>query len=230
MRLSKEYQVLYKHPRINGLATYLIIYLLSLLAICFIFILEHLDLSWMGAPIMLISGITIFYSYTHGYWHDITRYYLEHIPTEFNLREGCNYTGVVIADNNLCFGKYFHIYNGGVLLLIEHLRNKAIPIKIIKKATKESLCSIVDDPLCNELFIFGHGRKWGLKIIKNEILPYSTIADANHKCRIEQLHCNNGAKKGKSLAELLGAEERYKTDKQRTVEEVINCCLYEFFS
>jgi hypothetical protein len=231
MKLAKEYQVLYKHPRINGLATYLIFYLICILVICLIFILEHLDLSWIAAPIMLISGFIIFYSFTHGYWHDITKYYLEHIPDTINYKDGNEYAGVVIADNNLRFFKYFHIYNGGVLLLIENLRNKEIPIKIIKKATIQSFRSVVYDPNCTQLFIFGHGRKYGLRIDKKEeLLSYSTMADAPHKCRIEQLHCNHKAKKGKSLAELLGAEEHYKTDKQRTVEEVINCCLYEFFS
>ena len=81
-----------------------------------------------------------------------------------------------------------------------------------------------------ELYIFGHGIRYGLKIHKNELIPYATMADAPKKKRIEQLHCNHKYKKGKSLAELLGAEERFKTEKMRTIEEVINCCLYEYFS
>jgi hypothetical protein len=169
----------------------------------------------------------IAYVYFHSYWHDITKFYLEHISDEINFSKDKEYAGVVIADKNLRFDKYFHIYNGGALLLIEHLRNRSIPIKIIKKADEKSFLNLVYDKKCTELYIIGHGRRYALKIHKDKLIEYKTLADAPKKKRIEQLHCNHKHKKGKSLAELLCAEEKYKSQKTRSTEEVINVGLYE---
>jgi hypothetical protein len=230
MNPKTKYQVLYKNPSVNGLNLYIILFTFSCILIVFLFLFVFQNLIWFISVISLTSAFIIFYSFTHGYWHDITKYYLENLPNMLNFKENAEYATVVIADNHLKFGKYFHIYNGGVLLLIEHLRARGIPTKIIRKATQQDVHEVVYDHLCTELYIFGHGRKYGLRINNKDLLKYSDFTNAPPKKRIEQFHCNHKAKKGISLASLLHAEERYSTDKKRTIEEVINCCLFEFFS
>lgn len=173
------------------------------------------------------SVLFYFYIYQNSYWSDITKFYLENIPNQINFRENEEYAGVVIADNNLRVHKYFHIYNGGVLLLIEHLRNQNIPIKIVKKVDEKNLKELIYDEKCTELYIFGHGRRYGLKIHKNKFVNYANFTDAPKKMRVEQFHCNHKHKKGKALSEILDAEEKYKTLKTRTISEIINCCMNE---
>jgi len=168
---------------------------------------------------------TIFYVYIHGYWFDINKYYLEHIPKEINYKEGSEYAGVVIANKNLRSYKYFHIYNAGIILLVEHLKNRKIPIKILNYADEERFKDLVYDKSCIELYIIGHGRRNALKIHKNKFIEYENFKDAPPKRRVEQLHCCH--KGGRSLAEVLGAEEKFKSDKKRDCEETINYLLNE---
>jgi hypothetical protein len=155
----------------------------------------------------------------------VNKYYLEHIPKEINYKKGSEYAGVVIANKNLRSYKYFHIYNTGIILLVEHLRNRGIPIKIVNNADEERFKALVYDKSCTELYIIGHGRRNALKIHKDKFIEYEDFKDAPRKKRVEQFHCCH--KGGRSLAEVLGAEEKFKRYEIRYCEETINYLLNE---
>ena len=174
---------------------------------------------------MIVLSFLVIYSYFCGYWYRINKVYTKNIPTEFNYTEGEEYVGVVIANKGFRFNKYTAIYNGAILLLIEFLRNENKPLKIVKEASREEVSRLIRDQNCKELFLIGHGRRYGIKLSQKEILTYADFKGAHKKDRVEQLHCCH--KGGSSLAEILGAEEKFKSYKKRNCEELIGYFLKE---
>jgi hypothetical protein len=227
--------VLYKHEKnFPPIFKFLVITIIIFITISLIFILFF---QWLPVLIFqsaligaffLASSIIIIYVHTYGYWADINKFYLEYIPKEINYMKGSEYIGVVIANLNLRFDRYFHIYNTGIILLIERLRNQGVPIRIINNADEKRFKVLVDDRYCTELYIIGHGRRNALKIHKNKFIEYEDFKDAPRKRRVEQLHCCD--KGGRSLAEILGAEEKFKSYNERNCEETINYLLNELIS
>lgn len=217
--------VLYKHTRgFSPIVVYLLVF--SIPAGLFLGLaLSIPSLQNYFVAVILLAVFTIFYVFYYGYWSDVNKYYLKHIPKEINYKEGSEYAGVVIANKNLRFDKYFHVYNTGIILLIEHLRNRGIPIKILNNADEDGFKALVNDKSCIELYIIGHGRRNALKIHKDKFIEYEQFKDAPRKRRVEQFHCCH--KGGRSLAEVLGAEEKFKSDEIRYCEETINYLLNE---
>lgn len=176
--------------------------------------------------IMIVFGITIIlfiYFILCGDWAKINRHYLENISTEINIKDNKKYVGVIIASGNLRFWKYPSIYNGGLLLLIEYLRNQNKSIKIIKNSTTEQFNKLVYDKNCNELYIIGHGRKYGLKISKKEFVNYNQFKGAPRKDLVVQLTCQHKA--GESLAEILHAKEEFIMNRTINTYDTINYLL-----
>ena len=186
---------------------------------------------------ILILYILVTYSYLCGYWYRINKVYTKNLKSEYNYTEGGTYTGVVIANKGFRFYKYSAIYNGAILLLIESLRNENKPLKIVKEANREDVTRLILDDKCKELFIIGHGSRDFLRLSRKEKLYYNEFKDRGiTKDRVEQLHCNHSYvfpyslfhKDIKpSLAEILNAEEKYKSYKKRDCEELIGYFLKE---
>ena len=149
------------------------------------------------------------------FWFFANYHYLKIAPEEFKVKN--NYVGIVVTTTNLQLYKYIFIYGSGILLLIEYLKRKNQPFKLLKKFDKTKFKDMVYDKKCKGLYILGHGIKHGLRISEDEVLYYCEFADAPKKDFVIQLHCNH--LKGKSLAEYLHANEDFSTDKIRRIIE-----------
>lgn len=103
------------------------------------------------------------------------------------------------------------------MILIEYLKIKNQPFKLLKKFDKQEFNDMIYDKNCRGLYILGHGRRHGLLISEDEVLYYCEYQDAPKKDFVVQMHCNH--MKGKSLADYLCAKEDFPTDKIRTVDE-----------
>jgi hypothetical protein len=218
-------KVLYKYAGgFSPIIQYLIVFTIFA-GIIFILITIIPALQYYFMAVILFAIFIIFYVHIHGYWSDANNYYLEHIEKEINYKKGHEYAGIIIANKNLRFYKYFYIYNTGIILLVEHLKNRGMPIKILNNADEEHFKDFVYDKSCTELYIIGHGRRNALRIHKNIFVEYEDFKDAPRKKRVEQFHCCH--KGGRSLAEVLGAEEKFKSNKKRYCEETINYLLNE---
>ena len=223
---SKSLPAYWKFVLIYTLFTIIIVIAVGFSSLSGFFSLSKEFINGFGVGVIIItifSIIMIFYVQTQGYWSDINKYYLEHIPKEINIQEGSKYAGIIVANKDLGFFKYFDFYNTGILLLVEYLKNRGVPIKIVNNAEEENLKALIDDNLCNELYIIGHGRRSALRLHKCTLINYENFKGAQSKDRVEQITCCH--KGGRSLAEVLGAEERFKCDKKRYSEDIIDCLL-----
>ena len=233
MLIKNEYNILYKYPRVGNIGLFLFTWVIitTLIFLMPVYFTPSMDygfyLSYLFIFMLIFPIFYILYVYTHSYWHDINKFYIENIPNEINFDKNKEYAGVVIANNNLRLDKYFHIYNGIALLLIENLRNKNKAIKIIKNTNEKDFRELVYDKNCNELYLLCHGRKYRFTLHKNKHINFEKFSDAPKKKRIEHFHCCHKANKGKSLSEILDADEKYKSNKTRTIDEVVNYGVYE---
>jgi hypothetical protein len=228
-----EQNKLYQNPRIDGYLKYFFVFTSIFIIIITlpIFIPALFNLLYFVIVFYLLSSFFILYSFGHSYWHDINKYYIEKIKSEYNYCEGDDYIGVIIANKNLKFYKYFTIYNGNTLLLIEYLRHRNKPLKIIKNAERKDLEKMVYDNKCRELYIVGHGGHWYLRINKKDKIVYSDFMGAGSKERVEQLHCDHiyifpflhrKKEKKPSLAEVLNAKQEFRPGRMSTCADVIN--------
>jgi len=165
-----------------------------------------LILSWILAMLMI------------PFWFFINYLYLQIAPEEFKIKD--KYVGVVVTTTNLARYKYLFIYGSGIFLLIEYLKRKNQPFKLLKKFDKKKFDDMIYDENCRGLYILGHGSRHGLSISKDEMLYYCEYANAPKKAKkvfIIQLHCNH--LKGKPLAEYLDACTDFSMETIRTIED-----------
>jgi hypothetical protein len=152
-------------------------------------------------------------------WIRLNKDYLKNAPNEYNIKGENKYVGIVATTSNLPRENYFFVYCSGIILLIEHLKSKQQPFKLLnehdegKKFDKQKFRDMVNDPNCTELYILGHGRRCGLRISENELYHYFLLAGAPKKDKVIQLHCNH--KGYRSLTELLHAQADFKQDSLR---------------
>lgn len=151
-------------------------------------------------------------------WYLLNYIYLKRQPKFDEYKIKGDYIGIVITTDNLKFWKYWAIFTGGIIILIEYLKMKNISFKLLTNFDDtfdtKRFRELVFDRRCRELYISGHGRKHKLQISKKQNLYYFLYSNAPKKDKIIQLHCNHGG--GKSLADFLDAEEDFLTNKSRT--------------
>jgi len=197
---------------------YIIFYsaIVSLFAIPLLFIINPKIIPFLLLLVDVIILITIVNYFC--IWYLINYIYLKKQPKFEEYKIKGDYVGIVVTTNNLQFWKYFAIYTGGLILLIEYFKNKNIPYKLLTNFSSpfdtKKFKELIFDINCKELYISGHGRKHRLQISKKENLYYFLFSSAPKKDKIVQLHCNHGG--GKSLADFLNAKEDFLTDSMRT--------------
>jgi c-di-AMP phosphodiesterase-like protein len=227
-----EQNKLYKNPSIEGYLKYNLVFIgiLTIILIFTVFI-PIFNVALLVVVLIPLSYFFIQHAYGHSYWYDINRYYIENVKLEYNYTNGQEYLGVIIANKNLQFYKYYTIYNGNTLLLIEYLRHRNKPLKIIKNAERSDLEKMVYDKQCRELYIIGHGGHWYLRINKKDKIIYSDFKGADSKDRVEQLHCDHiyllpfihfKKEHRPSLAEVLNAKQEFRIGRMSTCSDVIN--------
>ena len=97
MKTKKEFQVLYKHPNFGKIGPYILIYVITAFIIFLLplFLTPTMNISlyfvYLALVIIFLPMFFIMYAYTHSYWHDITKYYLENIPNEINFNNNKEY-------------------------------------------------------------------------------------------------------------------------------------------
>ena len=161
-------------------------------------------------------------------WKLANRLSILNAQSEYNIKEGEPYIGIVITNSNLQKKKYRFVYSSGIILLIEHFILRKIPFKLIKENNEDDPFDIerfsyfVNDPKCSSLYILGQGRRYGLLIgkEKKDILYYDQFSKAKPKKLVVQLHCNhikifNRHKNKSSLTDLLHAKSDFKQKSKR---------------
>ena len=159
-----------------------------------------------------IFAIVSYYCYRKLFnaWYTANKIYLQSAPKEHLIEKDKKYIGVVVTTTNLSEKKYDFIYGCGVILFIEHLIEKKQPFKLITDVNEKNFSELVKDILCEDLYIVGHGRRYGLIIgkSKDEMIYYKQFKDVCKKRKVVQLHCNHCSifskhHREKSLTELL---------------------------
>ena len=165
--------------------------------------------------VLLAIVVFIFRRYIYA-WRKANELYLKNAPSEYKIEDGGKYIGIVAITTNLSEKKYHIVYDSGPMLFIEYLKEMKKPFELITDVNKENFSELVNDPNCNELYILGHGRRYGLLITKDKknLLKYSEFEGSPKKDKVIQLHCNH--KKGKSLTEYLDAESDFKERGKRS--------------
>jgi hypothetical protein len=111
-----------------------------------------------------------------------------------------------------------------------YLIKRKMSYKIIEKTTYGEIREHILNPLCQELFLVGHGSKGRFKAT-DKILEYHLFKDNNHKKRIvSQLHCGP-KEKGKeniSLTELLATDRERSFFKGRAISyiDIASYCMW----
>lgn len=149
------------------------------------------------------------------FWFFVNYFYLKIAPEEFKTKD--KYVGVVVTSTNLPVYKYIFIYASGIFLLIEYLKRKNQPFKLLKKFDKKKFSDMIYDVNCTGLYILGHGSRHGLRVSEDEMIYYCEFANAPKKEFVIQLHCNH--LRGKSLVEYLDAHSDFSMDATRTVND-----------
>jgi len=141
--------------------------------------------------------------------------YLKNAPSEYLVKK--EYIGMIVTTNKLRLDRYLFIYFSDIMMLIECLKRKNQPFKLLTKFDKKRFRNMIYDKNCKGLYILGHGRRHGILISEDEMLYYCEYKDAPKKDFVVQLHCNH--MKGKSLGDYLCAKESFPTNKMRMVHE-----------
>lgn len=165
--------------------------------------------------VLVVIVVFIFRRYIYA-WRKANELYLKNAPSEYKIENGGKYIGIIAITANLPEEKYHIVYDSGPMLFIEHLKELNKPFKLVTDVNKENFSELVNDPNCNELYILGHGRRYGLLITKDKknLLKYSEFEGSPKKDKVIQLHCNH--KKGKSLTEYLDAKSDFKERGKRS--------------
>lgn len=175
--------------------------------------------SFIGFFVLFIIPFWVVAMLAVPFWFLVNYFYLKIVPEEYKINE--KYVGVVVTTTNLPIIKYIFIYESGVFLLIEYLKRKNQPFKLLKKFDKKKFSDMIYDRNCTGLYIIGHGSRHGLRISKEEMIYYCEYATAPTKDFVIQLHCNH--LRGKSLAEYLDAYSDFPLE---TVRKVIDNQIY----
>jgi energy-coupling factor transporter transmembrane protein EcfT len=149
------------------------------------------------------------------FWFFANYLCLKIAPQEFGRGE--KYVGVVVTTTNLPLFKYVFIYASGTFLIIEYLKRKNQPFKLMTNFDRDRFREMVYDANCIGLYIIGHGTRHGLRISKEEMLYYCEFPDAPAKEFVVQLHCNH--LRGKSLVEYLNAHADFPMENVRSVND-----------
>ena len=123
----------------------------------------------------VLVGILFYYYDKLSYiWRVANKLYLKNAPKEYEIEEGKGYIGIVVTTTNLSEKEYDFIYRSGILLFIEHLKRKKIPFKLLTDVNEKNFAGMVKDPNCKDLYILGHGARYGLRLRegKDGILYY----------------------------------------------------------
>ena len=170
---------------------------------------------FMGLFVLMITPLWIVTMLAAPFWLFVNYFYLKIVPEEFRITE--RYVGVVITTTNLTVYRYIFVYASGIFLLIEYLKRKNQPFKLLRKFDKKKFSDMIYDKNCKGLYILGHGTRHGLRVSKDEMVYYCEFANAPKKEFIIQLHCNH--LRGKSLVEYLDAQSDFSMETTRTVND-----------
>lgn len=185
----------------------------------------NLQIFWIFLILCLsIFAMIALYCYRKLFdaWYKANKIYLRNAPKEYLIEKDKKYIGVFVTTTNLNEEKYDFVYGSGVILFIEYLIKKKQPFRLITDVNEKNFSELVKDTNCENLYIVGHGRRYGLIIgkSKDEMIYYKQFKDAGKKRKVVQLHCNHcrfydkhyGEK---SLTEYLDAELDFKQNKMR---------------
>jgi hypothetical protein len=171
---------------------------------------------------VLFYGITLsFILYAFIKTEDVllylNKYGIENAPKEYRMQNGKKYTGIVIIHNNYKDKKAMTSYLASPMLLIEYLKRKSIPFKLVVDPDYKGFEKLVADPNCNKLYIVGHGRLYRLIIgpNKEDTIWYKDFIGYPPKDKVVQLHCNHRDwyiknRNLQSLTDILNAKTDFK--------------------
>jgi len=134
--------------------------------------------------------------------YDLAQQYPEYLSSD-------NHDGIVIVHENIakkCF------YGDGVILLINTFRAQKppIPYKVYHCENLQKFIEVVRNPKITSLWIFGHGRHWGIGCGVDSLSYEETFLPppvTPEKQYVYQFHCNSGC--GKSLANILSHDRGF---------------------
>jgi len=109
---------------------------------------------------------------------------------------------IIMVRYNIIYKTMFYLLTN-FKKFFEVLNQNDIPYVVYVIDKKEDFTAIVKNKDVKALFIFGHGRKHGLKF-GNEVWPYYNIPKVKNIEYVGQFHCNHES--GKSLYEHLGCK------------------------
>lgn len=147
----------------------------------------------------------------------LNKFGIENAPEEYGIKNGEKYTGIVIIHNNYKDKKAMTSYLASPMLLIEYLKRKSIPFKLVLDPDYKGFEKLVADPDCNKLYIVGHGRLYRLIIgpNKEDTIWYKDFIGYPSKEKVVQLHCNHPDmyiknRNLQSLTDILNAKTDFK--------------------
>lgn len=213
--------ILFKDLLLSLFTVYLIVFILTLMTL-FIFVFMIFLYSYFNTILRA--------------WERTNELYLINSEKEYFPKENEKYIGIVITNSGLpkrmferIRGPYYRfIFRSEPMLLIEHFKKRKKHVRILKEDNPENpfnisaLDEMIYDPNCYEMYILGHGTRYGLYIGKNkgENIYYDKYRGASKKDKVVQLHCNHiklfdKNKKRPSLTQVLNANTDIKQKGKR---------------
>jgi hypothetical protein len=147
----------------------------------------------------------------------LNKYGIENASKEYGIQKGEKYTGIVIYHNKYIDKKALTTYIASPMLLIEYLKRKSTPFKLVVDPDYKGFKKLIADPNCNKLYILGHGRLYRLITgpEKEDTIWYKDFIGYPLKEKVVQLHCNHRDwfiknRDLKSLTDILDAKSDFK--------------------
>ena len=150
-------------------------------------------LSYITISILLICAITYFPLKSY-----LKKYYIRVQTAKLKTK----HLAIIMVRYNIIYKTMFYLLTN-FKKFFEVLNQNDIPYVVYVIDKKEDFTAIVKNKDVKALFIFGHGRKHGLKF-GNEVWPYYNIPKVKNIEYVGQFHCNHES--GKSLYEHLGCK------------------------
>jgi hypothetical protein len=163
-------------------------------------------ISYLTISILLICAILYFpmKAYIRTYYTNIQTKDIrtKNIQAKRDNKKNTKHLAIILVRYKIIYKTLFYLLtNFKKFFMI--LNQNHIPYNVYVIDTKEDFIKIITDKNVRALFIFGHGRRHGLKI-GNEIWPYYNVPQAKNITYVGQFHCNHES--GKSLYEHLGCD------------------------